>query len=68
MDNKHVCEFCHKHYITFNLFSCKCKFKFLCSKCRLPEAHCCSFDWKNFGRKILIEQNPILTSCKLEKI
>jgi hypothetical protein len=69
VSSKPKCEFCQKRYVSFvNSFSCRCAFKSLCVKCRLPEAHCCSFDWKDFGRKILIEQNPVIVNSKLEKI
>jgi hypothetical protein len=69
MSTQPKCEFCNKRYVTFaNSFSCRCAFNKLCAKCRLPEAHNCKFDWKNFGRKILIEQNPVIITPKLEKI
>ncbi|CAL1405136.1 unnamed protein product [Linum trigynum] len=46
-------------------FKCRCK-KLFCSKHRYPEEHLCSFDYKEFGRKILEQQNPVLESDKLE--
>ncbi|CAI0547174.1 unnamed protein product, partial [Linum tenue] len=46
-------------------FKCRCR-KLFCSQHRYPEEHRCSFDYKEFGRKILEQQNPVLESDKLE--
>lgn len=49
-------------------FACgKCKNRF-CMMHRLPEAHACTFDFKEEGKKILEARNPQIVGSKLDKI
>jgi predicted nucleic acid binding AN1-type Zn finger protein len=49
-------------------FACgKCKNRF-CMSHRLPEAHACTFDFKEEGKKLLEARNPVVTGSKLDKI
>jgi hypothetical protein len=50
------------------VFNCKCEFKKLCSKCRLPETHECKFDYKKEGKEEILKQNPVIIADKLTKI
>lgn len=57
------CDYCKKKVgiITFN---CKCNHKNLCSKCRAPETHNCSFDHKTEERFKLMKANPKIIASK----
>jgi hypothetical protein len=46
---------------------CKCSSVF-CLKCRSPEDHKCTFDFKKEGKELLEKHNPKIQSEKLEKI
>ena len=61
------CDYCKKKVgiITFN---CKCIYKNLCSKCRTPETHNCSFDYKSEERAKLRKANPVVIASKIEVI
>jgi len=62
------CEFCNKKVPSLLSFSCKCSIKVLCSQCRLPEQHKCTFDYIKEGKQILEKNNPKIESDKLIKI
>ncbi len=47
-------------------FSCKCD-NFFCAKCRMPEDHQCTFDWKKSYRDKLEKENPKIEADKVEK-
>jgi AN1-type zinc finger and ubiquitin domain-containing protein 1 len=61
------CSHCAKKTGLTTSFSCKCGSAF-CAAHRYPEEHLCSFDHKTEGRKMLKEQNPVVTAPKLPKI
>ena len=58
------CFICQKKLKIMKSFSCKCCNKF-CNDHRFPEDHNCSYDYKALGKKILVENNPIIKSDKL---
>jgi hypothetical protein len=49
-------------------FSCRCEFKKLCTKCRLPESHNCNVDYKKLGKEEILKANPVVISDKLVRI
>lgn len=61
-----LCEFCKKRKVGIMAFSCKCNYKNLCKNCRLPEQHNCSYDYKQFEREKLKEDNPIVVKDKMD--
>jgi hypothetical protein len=63
-----LCEHCKKRKVGIIAFNCKCSYKVLCSKCRLPEQHECTYDHKVEERKRLEEANPIVVGDKMERI
>ena len=62
------CSFdgCNKK-IKLTSFPCKCE-KIFCDKHRLPEAHKCTYDFKTFGKNLLIKNNPVVIKSKVIKI
>lgn len=48
-------------------FVCRCEKEF-CAKHRIPEIHCCTFDYKTSGREALQKANQQITHIKIEKI
>jgi len=62
------CCFCKKKKIGVFAFSCKCGLKRLCSHCRMPECHNCTFDFQKDARKKLEKKLPLIIPSKLEKI
>lgn len=48
-------------------FKCRCDNNY-CGKCRLPETHNCIFDYKEYHKKDLIKNNPIVIGEKIIKI
>lgn len=58
---------CRKRLNITNGFPCRCQ-KVFCAKHRLPESHHCTVNYKEEGRKLLEEANPIVTCPKLPKI
>ena len=58
---------CRKKLNITNGFPCRCQ-KVFCAKHRHPETHTCTFNYKEEGRKMLEEANPIVTFPKLPKI
>lgn len=61
------CNNCNKKLNIVN-FSCSCEHKNLCAKCRYPEDHNCTFNFKEVGKKLLEINNPKVIADKLEKI
>ena len=61
-----LCEHCTSKKISILMpFTCKCGYTQLCTKCRLAEAHNCTYDYKKEGHKILIKNNPIIIKPKI---
>lgn len=48
-------------------FKCRCE-NIYCLKHKTPENHQCNFDYKQYGKDILQEQNPIIVGSKINKI
>jgi len=64
-----LCSYCNKKKVSLIPFTCKCNTNFkLCSKCRMPEDHMCTYDFKTEQRKKLEDDNPIVIGMKMEKI
>jgi hypothetical protein len=61
------CDFCNKKAGVMP-FSCRCDFKKLCPKCRLPEKHNCKFDYKTTGKEEILKANPVVIADKLVRI
>lgn len=63
------CEFCkNKKVSTMFAFGCKCGLKLLCEKCRYPDEHKCTFDFRKEGKEQLEKTNPKVVEDKLDKI
>jgi len=62
------CCFCKKKKIGVFAFSCKCGLKKLCSQCRMPESHNCTFDFQKDAKEKLEKKLPLVIPSKLEKI
>ena len=62
-NNASKCMVCNKN-ITLIGFQCKCE-NFFCSKHRYPDTHICTFDYKNYGKKLIEKDNPIIISSKV---
>lgn len=61
------CLACNKRLNITNIYNCRCGNVF-CSQHRYPEVHHCSYDYKLNGRKLLEQQNPLVTADKIDKI
>ena len=59
------CYKCNKK--TLFLFDCRCENKF-CSKCKQPEIHDCTFDYKKYAKDKLKINNPLVSNIKVNKI
>ena len=59
------CSNCRKKTIV--LTECPCK-KHFCLKCRYPEEHECTFDYKQKAVNELVKNNPIVVAEKISKI
>lgn len=59
------CAKCKK--TTLILTDCSCSKQF-CLKCRHPEEHECSFDFKQKGFEELTKNNPVIVGKKINKI
>ena len=63
------CEHCKMKKInTLIAFPCRCGLKFLCDKCRYPEEHKCTFDYKKEANERLKKENEKVVAEKLDKI
>jgi hypothetical protein len=60
------CYFCKKKIGLIN-FHCKCNFNF-CIKCKFPENHNCSYNYKKDGENELIKQLNKVVPNKIIKI
>lgn len=63
---KKKCFNCNKK-IKFMEYNCKCD-KIFCVKCRIPETHNCSFDFKKEGKELLRDSLVKVTNEKVIKI
>jgi len=61
------CMVCNKKTGIATSYNCRCGNNF-CAAHRYAEAHNCTFDYKMEGRKILEQNNPVVTAPKLPKI
>ncbi|KAJ8949078.1 hypothetical protein NQ318_016982 [Aromia moschata] len=61
------CNECNKRLNITNIYNCRCG-KIFCSQHRYSEVHRCSYDYKTEGRKILEQQNPLVTAEKINRI
>ena len=59
------CSKCHKR--TIIVFNCKCG-KIFCSRCKYPEDHDCTFDYKAAEKERLRINNPKVINNKIDKI
>ena len=59
------CQKCKKNSLF--IFECRCKNNF-CSRCKHPEKHNCSFDYKTYAKDKLKINNPLVTNHKIDKI
>lgn len=48
-------------------FTCSCN-KEYCIKCRFPEEHICTFDYKSKAKENLAKNNPIIVPMKVQTI
>lgn len=62
---KSKCEYCNINKLNIIPFSCRCDYKKLCIKCRLPEDHKCTFDYVKYGKNEIIKNNPVIIKPKL---
>ena len=63
---KQRCFHCKKKTGILN-YKCKCN-NIFCTKCRLPEEHCCSYDYKTIGREQLKKTMVSVKASKIIKI
>ena len=61
------CKSCKKKIISGMEYKCRCD-EVYCTRCRMPEDHVCSFDWKTFQKEKLKKDNPVVQDAKIEKI
>jgi len=61
------CNFCRKKTGLATTYTCHCEGTF-CAIHRYAEVHKCPYDYKAAGRKILEQNNPVVTAPKLPKI
>ncbi len=60
------CYCCNKS-CNIIFFKCRCENTY-CLKHKNPENHQCNFDFKEYGKEILLQQNPIVSGSKIDKI
>ena len=48
-------------------FDCKCG-NFFCSKCRHPESHECTYDFRAQAKEQILKQNPVIKFNKINPI
>jgi len=61
-----LCEHCKVKKTPLIPFTCKCNYSILCILCRHAENHQCNFDYKTYGKEILIKNNPIIINSKID--
>lgn len=64
---KNRCMQCSKRVGLASTYSCRCGGMF-CASHRYAEAHACTFNYKEEGRRVLARNNPVVTAPKLPKI
>jgi hypothetical protein len=62
------CENCNKKIPGLITYNCKCKYNKLCNNCKFPENHNCEFDYKSYERTKILNENPKITSKKIDLI
>lgn len=62
------CCHCKKKRIGVIAFTCKCGLEKLCSRCRMPEDHNCTFDFQKDAKEKLEEKLPLVIPSKIDKI
>ncbi len=63
-----TCEHCKKKKVNLIPFSCRCLYKNLCMKCRLPSDHNCNFDYREEFKNRLEKELPQIVAIKIDKI
>jgi len=63
-----ICDFCKKKKVNIIPYKCKCGIEKLCSKCRYPETHNCSYDFKTEGKILIEKNNPRIIANKIESL
>lgn len=63
---KKRCYNCNKK-IKLVEYACRCE-EIFCQKCRMPESHNCTFDYKNNGKIQLAQNLPQVKCDKVIKI
>lgn len=64
-----LCSYCNKKKVSLIPFTCNCNSEYkLCAKCRMPEDHNCTYDFKKEYQTKLKNDNPIVIGDKMEKI
>lgn len=61
------CSQCKKKLNITNTYNCRCG-ELFCAVHRYSEVHNCVFDYKQEGRKLLQQMNPLIAASKLPKI
>lgn len=61
------CSQCRKKLNITNTYTCRCG-RMFCAVHRYSEVHGCPFDYKEEGRRILQQANPLVAASKLPKI
>lgn len=64
--NKNRCAKCNKK-LGFIPFNCKCGNSF-CSKCRYPESHECTYDFRADAKEKILKENPVIKCNKINQI
>jgi len=60
------CNMCNKK-LGLTSIQCKCEYYF-CTTHKAPECHSCTFNYKNFGKKLIQKANPLIQSSQINKI
>lgn len=61
------CGHCKKRLTIVNIYNCRCG-KIFCGQHRYSETHNCKYDYKNEGKKLIEQSNPLVIAKKLDKI
>jgi Ubiquitin family/AN1-like Zinc finger/A20-like zinc finger len=62
--HKTRCFKCNRR-VGFTIILCRCGYSF-CGRCRYPQEHECTYDYKAHGNKILSEANPSVKADKMK--
>lgn len=60
------CAHCNRKLNITNIYDCRCG-RIFCAQHRYSEVHECAHDYKTEGRRLLAQQNPLVTAPKLAK-